>query len=154
MLTGLTQIQIPTILFYPISSIRHLNVFHPMNSSRTSCVVFWQPSVQPALPLLKCPVLSLAFHSCDTMGTIQASIAPAALLAEHVPQCHHSQKGGITSPTHITCKFGLTMFLLVCQLRFASLTVALFISFPVSQQQNLPVSCQLTHCILPLSWTP
>ena len=140
--TGLASIQI-SIIFTQL--IRFHNIFS--HSTGRASSIYWQPSVQPAEPLLERPFACCRFRD-SSAGPSTHPLRPAT-----IPSLYHSQKSGfaiVRPPSPAT--YSVNSFdcvpvgssvdnLLIYSLLLHSL-------LPVSQQKGLPVS------LFPHLWHP
>ena len=142
--TGLASIQISIIFTQLISCIRSHNIF--CHSTGRASIVYWQPSVQPAEPLLERPFACCRFRDSCAVPS-KHPLPPAS-----IPSLYHSQKGvAIVRPpspaTYSVNSFdSVPVGSLVDNLSIYSLLLHSLL--PVSQQKGLPVS------LFPHLWHP
>ena len=124
--TGLASIQI-SIIFTQL--IRFHNIFS--HSTGRASSIYWQPSVQPAEPLLERPFACCRFRD-SSAGPSTHPLPPAT-----IPSLYHSQKAG---------------FAIVRPPSPATYSVNSFDSVPVgSSVDNLLIYSLLLHSFLPVS---
>lgn len=135
--TGLASIQIFIIFTQLISCIRFHNIF--CHSTGRVSSVYWQPSVQPAEPLLQRPFACCRFR--DSCAVPSKHLLPPA----SIPSLYHSQKAGVAivrPPSQATYSVNsfdsVPVGSSVDNLLIYSLLLHSFL--PVSQQEGLPVS--------------
>ena len=139
--TGLASIQI-SIIFTQL--IRFHNIFS--HSTGRASSIYWQPSVQPAEPLLERPFACCRFRD-SSAGPSTHPLPPAT-----IPSLYHSQKAGfaiVRPPSPATYSVNsfdsVPVGSSVDNLLIYSLLLHSFL--PVSQQKGLPVSLFLTYGI-------
>lgn len=139
--TGLASIQI-SIIFTQL--IRFHNIF--CHSTGRASSVYWQPSVQPAEPLLERPFACCRFRD-SSAGPSTHPLPPAT-----IPSLYHSQKAGfaiVRPPSPATYSVNsfdsVPVGSSVDNLLIYSLLLHSFL--PVSQQKGLPVSLFPTYGI-------
>lgn len=139
--TGLASIQI-SIIFTQL--IRFHNIFS--HSTGRASSIYWQPSVQPAEPLLERPFACCRFRD-SSAGPSTHPLPPAT-----IPSLYHSQKAGfaiVRPPSPATYSVNsfdsVPVGSSVDNLLIYSLLLHSFL--PVSQQKGLPVSLFPTYGI-------
>ena len=139
--TGLASIQI-SIIFTQL--IRFHNIFS--HSTGRASSIYWQPSVQPAEPLLERPFACCRFRD-SSAGPSTHPLPPAT-----IPSLYHSQKAGfaiVRPPSPATYSVNsfdsVPVGSSVDNLLISSLLLHSFL--PVSQQKGLPVSLFPTYGI-------
>lgn len=139
--TGLASIQI-SIIFTQL--IRFHNIFS--HSTGRASSIYWQPSVQPAEPLLERPFVCCRFRD-SSAGPSTHPLPPAT-----IPSLYHSQKAGfaiVRPPSPATYSVNsfdsVPVGSSVDNLLIYSLLLHSFL--PVSQQKGLPVSLFPTYGI-------
>lgn len=133
--TGLASIQI-SIIFTQL--IRFHNIFS--HSTGRASSIYWQPSVEPAEPLLERPFACCRYRD-SSAGPSTHPLPPAT-----IPSLYHSQKAGfaiVRPPSPAT--YSVNSFDSVPVGLIYSLLLHSFL--PVSQQKGLPVSFFPTYGI-------